>query len=517
MHPPRSGLPYGSLTSSFSIANSLIGSNAFTNIDFIDEAYKKIEEVQCGICKVRQSYFSNEGKLPDCYDVIYLSGGHFQYSSFSQRQNTITPVVAEIGTTHSPEQWSSLIISILQNDIREYDGLIFKSNRTRDIFVETLNRWRNNFCFQSSFKYKVITNGVDLKKNNFSHQKREEFRRRFNINKESILFLAYSRISPNSKVDYESLILLWKNISETNPNAILVISGAIVTNPDYRDYPEKLLKFARDVGVYKNIRVIANPHDLWEYAQSYVMSGCDAFIHTTKGLEESTSNVVLEALAHSLPVLASNWAGMPDLIEDKKNGFLVDCWGSKVPYNISHSIFSRDSLFINSEIEKYIVIDNEKLSNIINEVMTNKSLLDSLRDGARRSVESKFDINDKCKERVDFFYELIEDSENTLNTATNTVPVVDVANTLLLMSNRFISDESVLYISSNVKSHGKNYLFSKLNYRIGFIIFDIIGVSKTISIKGIKEQILELPDGKVMIDIDRSIMELLHLDIVRIK
>ncbi len=474
LHHPRPGLPYGSLTSSFNIANSFIHSNIFTDIDFFDEDYKHEEENQYGNCKVKQIIFPYGGKLPNKYDLIYLSGGHFYYSSFSQRPNNTIPVVAEIGTAHSPEQWSSLILSLLQKTIFKHDGLIFKSSRARDFFIRTFNSWKKKFGIEIDCKNKVVTNGVNIKKNKFSFNKREKFRREFKIKEEKILFLAYSRISPTSKVDYEYLIHLWKDIIESNPNAILVISGAIVTRPDYRKYPQKLLNIAREIGVYKNVRVIANPHDLWSPANSYLMSGCDVFIHTTKGLEETTSNVVLEAIAHSLPVLATNWAGMPDIIEEGKNGFLIDCWVSDVPSSLSLSIFSRDSLYVNSEVEKYIAIDTNKLSCKIKELAANRPLLEGLRIKTRQIAESKFDINDKCNERINFFYDLIEVSKAYKSSTLNTCSIVDLAKLLSFMSNQPVNDSSLLYISPTIDLPNNFLLLSQNSVGLRSYLNDLL-------------------------------------------
>lgn len=516
LHPPLPGLPYGSLVSSFNIANSLISSKAFSVVDFYDEDYQAAEERREADCVVRQLIFPPGGRLPNNYDVIYLSGGHFQYSSFSQRPNGNVPIIAETGTTHLPEQWSSLLISIVQNHIRKYDGLIFKSNRARNVFIETFDSWKKHFKLHAPAQHRVIPNGVDLKKNVFDPRKRTEFRSRFKISDDAILFLAYSRISPSSKVDYESLIHIWKGIAKTNPNAILIISGAIITRPDYRYYPERLLDIARGLGVYRNIRVIANPHDLWQQAHSYLMSGCDAFIHTTKGLEETTSNVVLEALAHSLPVFASNWAGMPDLIEDGRNGFLVDSWASNVPSSLSGSIFSRDSMYFNREIEKYITIDNKRLSSLIKAVSMNNCYLNELRRHARRSVESTFDIEKTSLDRINFFRELADCAKRIVGKPKNAPPLVDIATLLHHMSSHTITDDTLVYRSPTNEINGKNYFTSRLSENLGHHILEILLPQETMSIADLRKRLMRSSGEIAGMDLNHTICELCRFDILRI-
>jgi glycosyltransferase involved in cell wall biosynthesis len=52
-----------------------------------------------------------------------------------------------------------------------------------------------------------------------------------------------------------------------------------------------------------------------------VLKGCDVFV--LPSLSEASSNVVLEAMATGLPVVATRVGGLPGLVEDQRTGLLV--------------------------------------------------------------------------------------------------------------------------------------------------------------------------------------------------
>lgn len=488
MRPPSPNLPYGSLTSSFEIANCMARSGEYEYIDFYDENYRNPETIALDKCRVTQRHFNSKGIESDKYDLLYLSGGHFEYDSFSLRPDGFTPVVAEIGTTHYPSQWSSLLISSLQNSISGNDGFIFKSTRTKNAFDLVTLDWEKKYGIKIDCKNTVITNGVNLEKHVYCQHCREDFRKKFNLSKDAILFLAFSRIAPNSKVDYESLIVSWKTIVSNAPNAILVISGAIVTQPDYTKYPRRLLEFARDVGVYENIRVIANPYDIWKNAHNYLMSGCDVFLHTTKGLEESTSNVVLEALAHSLPVIATNWAGMNDLINNRKNGFLLDTWSSMSDPKLSRYIFSRDSIYLNSEFEKHIAIDYSQLTGKVVLLSRNRNLLGEMRKCARNSVEADFGIDKKVEQRTDFFKAIILSSPYAEKCNPQERILVPIDKISSSMASKILNDNSTVIFNS---FENTKYLPSSKvgvdNYVVG-VFLSLLQDFERMTIREIKER-----------------------------
>jgi hypothetical protein len=72
------------------------------------------------------------------------------------------------------------------------------------------------------------------------------------------------------------------------------------------------------------VLVLDNPFDLMPDARERLMSAADVFLHLTTGIEEASSLVVHEAMAHGLPVIATRWAGLGEVITEGESGFLIE-------------------------------------------------------------------------------------------------------------------------------------------------------------------------------------------------
>jgi glycosyltransferase involved in cell wall biosynthesis len=112
------------------------------------------------------------------------------------------------------------------------------------------------------------------------------------------------------------LIDAMPRVSTAYPDATLLIIG---------DGPERetLENRVRDLGIEKTVKFlgIINPADLPPYYHS-----ADVFVLpsiTKDGKTEALGVVLLEAMASGCPVIGSNVGGIPDIITDGENGFLV--------------------------------------------------------------------------------------------------------------------------------------------------------------------------------------------------
>jgi UDP-glucose:(heptosyl)LPS alpha-1,3-glucosyltransferase len=74
---------------------------------------------------------------------------------------------------------------------------------------------------------------------------------------------------------------------------------------------------ARRLGIGERVVFTGPRHDVENFYQ-----GCDLFVFPT--LYDPFSNATLEAMAHGLPVITSRYNGVAELIEQGRNGFVID-------------------------------------------------------------------------------------------------------------------------------------------------------------------------------------------------
>ncbi|MFC1599716.1 glycosyltransferase family 4 protein [Patescibacteria group bacterium] len=156
----------------------------------------------------------------------------------------------------------------------------------------------------------TILNGIDAtwfesQLLNFSEAKIKEFREEeFDASDDTKVILTVAELHERKGLTY--LIKAMPTILEKIPNTKLVIVGEGPQRPEL----EKLIQ-------EKNIKLLGHRKDIPK-----LMASANLFV--LPSVKEAFGLVILEAMAAWLPVLASNVGGIPEIIEDNVNGFLVE-------------------------------------------------------------------------------------------------------------------------------------------------------------------------------------------------
>jgi glycosyltransferase involved in cell wall biosynthesis len=149
----------------------------------------------------------------------------------------------------------------------------------------------------------VIPNGIDLEKYNgetiFPDRK---------SGTKNILFVGRLRLVKG--VQY--LITAMKKIHEEIPDAQLILVGD-------GEERERLAELSIQLGIQKYVQFIGIVPQ--EVVKTF-MQHADVFV--LPSLSEGFPNVILEAMACGLPVIASRVGGIPDIITNDTNGYLVE-------------------------------------------------------------------------------------------------------------------------------------------------------------------------------------------------
>ena len=137
--------------------------------------------------------------------------------------------------------------------------------------------------------------------------KKEELKKSFGIKGASLVYMGRVSYEKNIGQAIKAVALAIKKI----PNLQLVIVG---------DGPErkKLEKLAKDLGVEKNVLFLGIKHGR-ELAET--LQANDIFLTASK--TENMPVSVLEAMATGLPVIGVDALGIPEIVLDKINGFIV--------------------------------------------------------------------------------------------------------------------------------------------------------------------------------------------------
>jgi glycosyltransferase involved in cell wall biosynthesis len=152
----------------------------------------------------------------------------------------------------------------------------------------------------------LIENGIDIAQY-ARRQTIDEAKRSLGLLPERLALGAVGRLSPEK--GFDRLIRSVHQLLQTGLDLELVIAG------DGDDRP-RLEQLIDELGVRDRVRLLgycADPRQLYEALDVFVLSS----------LREGLPNVLLEAMALEVPVVATRIAGIPRLIQDGDNGLLV--------------------------------------------------------------------------------------------------------------------------------------------------------------------------------------------------
>ena len=160
-------------------------------------------------------------------------------------------------------------------------------------------------------KFHTILNGVDVDKFSPNEQIGAFYRKEHRFTDQDFVIGTVGRPKPvkNQKLMIRAL----KELLPEFPSTYFVIIGDTPLNSQ-REY---LRSLAEELGVGRHVHFLGIKQDIPGYLNMF-----DLFV--LPSLSEGCSNVLQEAMATGLPIVASNVGGNPELIRHEENGLLFD-------------------------------------------------------------------------------------------------------------------------------------------------------------------------------------------------
>jgi glycosyltransferase involved in cell wall biosynthesis len=282
-----------------------------------DNDFRDLEVVRQNPDRVR---FVNSAELfseGGSKDMLLLSASWGLDQLLVQRSatgNHALPCVSLIHSLCSPPILNHILTLILSN-CRDYDALVSSSVAGQKVLrsmwrhvaqaLETLEK-----CPRPEANIPVIPLGV-------SEQFFTEASVRESVASPELVEVLYlGRFSVTSKADLTPLLLVWQQIAKTHAPCRLTIAG----DDSQSNLGPVLKDTASLLGCSASVQIEANPsfdRKLELYRRSHI------FVSPSDSFQETYGLTVAEAMAVGLPVVASDWSGYKELVEDGVTGFLI--------------------------------------------------------------------------------------------------------------------------------------------------------------------------------------------------
>ncbi len=237
------------------------------------------------------------------------------------------------------------------------DRVIAVSNSVRDYVLE-----RDGL---DPAKVTVVNNGVDITRfKPATNQEKVEIRRSLGIDPDLELLGTVSRLS--SQKGHTYLLKAFASTLEAFPDLKLLIVGS-------GSLEEELKREAAGLDLIDSVRFLGARRDVPE-----ILKALDIFVMPS--LWEGFPRALLEAMATGLPVVAARVGGVPDAIEDRVSGLLVE------------------------------PTDVDGLADSVSAVLTDSALAMKLGNNAREVVEGSFSVSFMADNMARLYREVLERS-----------------------------------------------------------------------------------------------------------
>lgn len=239
---------------------------------------------------------------PDLVHVHLWNPGGCRYL-FSAINKETTRLIA---TEHDPFPLSGLKKTIKKKCLKKTDHTITVSDANKKLCLQ----------LYPEFKHKISTvhNGIDLaafekRLRHFSTQHRDKLREQlFCAKPEDFVILSIAELHPRKGLKY--LLEAYAEIQSKEPKTRLIIVG---------EGPERktLEKIMKKLELTDRVLLIGRQEDI-----PHILASANLFVLAS--VKEAFGLVLLEAMAAQVPIVATEVGGIPEIVQNHKNGELVE-------------------------------------------------------------------------------------------------------------------------------------------------------------------------------------------------
>lgn len=257
------------------------------------------------------------------FDILHFQGLHRLLSRFLLQKRVRKKI--KILTTHALyESIRILTRSKYKFLVNSFFMMSLKNMKHIIALSESDLRWLIYLGIPRN-KISVIPNGINPEK--------FEKRRNFVEKNEKLKILCVARFDKNK--NYESLVYALSKLKNSNIDFEAYFIGSISDS----EYSEKVLRLIKMNNLEKCIRIGVSIDDP-ALIDCYL--SCDIFV--LPSTMETFPLVILEAMYAGLPVVATSVGGIPDIVKDGVNGFLIPPNNSQELYEKCLQLLRDDDL-----------------------------------------------------------------------------------------------------------------------------------------------------------------------------
>lgn len=223
----------------------------------------------------------------------------------------------------------------------------------------------------------IVSHGIELKQSTYLSQvdrdqitRMAHYRKLLGLPEDNFIILYIGRLSTETKADLAALVTAFAEM-ETRGSAILIFAGSEAKSGE----ASKLRQAAQSVSATRTGRAVVVRANVSEAEKQQLLSAADVFVSPANSFQESFGLALVEAMAAGLPVVASDWNGYRDIIENGRTGFLIPTVVNTGPTVAINSLLPiEDAGWLHSQACRAVSVDIRALRTTLERLEGNRDL-----------------------------------------------------------------------------------------------------------------------------------------------
>jgi glycosyltransferase involved in cell wall biosynthesis len=305
--------------------------------------------------------------------VDFMHQGDFTYHMpyLIELRNRLGLPLPISGMTHSLDgAWmQTRFIQVLLAHPRAYDCIVCSSNCAMDMLTRAFSIIGETFAksFGGSLPPppEMVQIPLGLPDRAFQLKDSRQCRDELGIPAHHCVMLSLARFSPRQKMDLSPLLELiqWLCTRGKLPPFTLILAGA-----GKRDDLELANDMVERLRLQDHVRVESN---FSSEKKTILYGAADIFISLSDNYQETFGITILEAMSQGLPVIASDFSGYKELVDNGRTGYLIPAYGSmdQDPWDLTMGVL--DPSTARFYLAQKIAVDMTVLAQAVVELASN--------------------------------------------------------------------------------------------------------------------------------------------------
>jgi glycosyltransferase involved in cell wall biosynthesis len=310
---------------------------------------------------------------------------------FSQARQALGTSIGPICSLVHAVNWPNLMMSHFGLFCTQdsYDSLVVPSLAAKgavlSIADQALEIIRNRFHAEgppTRFRVEHIPFGIDPEP--FTGVARGDARALLHLPHDEVVLLYFGRLSLEYKADLEPLIRLLARLVPEYPKLRLVLAGH---DPQSR-YQPVLNGLIEELGLRNHVTLMT---EVSPVVKPIVLAAADVFVSPVDNIQESYGISLLEAMAAGLPVVASDWSGYREIVQQGSTGFLVRTYWSPSADRLANWVGPLGNLSqVESILAQRTAVDVGDLAGALRRLIGDEELRRAQGAAGRNRIQAEF-------------------------------------------------------------------------------------------------------------------------------